>query len=219
MTTVSLSTRVPSVGLWLKTTPSSTSELDTRTHLGREALLLDLVDRIRLLEADDVGDGHGLLALELPLDRVVEEQAQRRARARTVPIARSHGQSGRPRFGGSYCGGGGRRADLRRCGRVEPALAGEHHGRGLRGLGRDASSARDRLEVGVESRRPTGSDRQAPSRARARRRGRGRAGTSERRSDGAGGISPRCFIAISTGLSPVNGTSPVRSSKSTIPVE
>ena len=28
-----------------------------------------------------------------------------------------------------------------------------------------------------------------------------------------------CFIAISTGLSPVNGTSPVRSSKRTIPVE
>ena len=37
--------------------------------------------------------------------------------------------------------------------------------------------------------------------------------------DGSGGTSERCFMAISTGLSPVNGTSPVRSSKSTIPVE
>ena len=44
-------------------------------------------------------------------------------------------------------------------------------------------------------------------------------GTSGRSSDGAGGVSARCFMAISTGLSPVNGTSPVRSSKRTIPVE
>ena len=44
-------------------------------------------------------------------------------------------------------------------------------------------------------------------------------GTSGRSSDGAGGVSERCFIAISTGLSPVNGTSPVSSSKSTMPVE
>ena len=37
--------------------------------------------------------------------------------------------------------------------------------------------------------------------------------------EGAGGVSARCFIAISTGLSPVNGTSPVSSSKRTIPAE
>ena len=37
-------------------------------------------------------------------------------------------------------------------------------------------------------------------------------GTSSRSSDGGFGTSERCFIAISSGVSPVNGTWPVRSS-------
>jgi hypothetical protein len=39
------------------------------------------------------------------------------------------------------------------------------------------------------------------------------------RSDGGGGVADRCFIAISTGDSPVNGTEPVSSSYMTTPRE
>ena len=37
-------------------------------------------------------------------------------------------------------------------------------------------------------------------------------GTSGRFADGGSGVADRCFIAISTGVSPVNGTVPVSSS-------
>ena len=69
--------------------------------------------------------------------------------ARSAPIPRSHGQIGRERSGGSYCGVLCAPDDLRRGGRVDRPLAGEHHRRRLGGLGSDAAAARDRLEVGV----------------------------------------------------------------------
>ncbi len=138
--------------------------------------------------------------------------------ASTSPSPTSQGQSERPRLGGSYFGGPpadrsasprSGRGRARRRAPSSPLL------RSRRRPGRRARRSRGRRP----SRPRTGSGRPAPSRAPGRRRGRGRAGTSGRSSDGAGGTSARCFIAISTGLSPVNGTSPVRSSKSTIPVE
>ena len=44
-------------------------------------------------------------------------------------------------------------------------------------------------------------------------------GTPSRTSDGGGGVDERCFIAISTGESPVNGAAPVSSSYMTMPSE
>ena len=44
-------------------------------------------------------------------------------------------------------------------------------------------------------------------------------GTSARLTDGGSGALDRCFIAISTGVSPLNGTSPVSSSYNTTPTE
>ncbi len=75
-TTVSLSTRVPSVGFWAKTKPSSTSELDTEADLRDEPGVLDVLDREGLRDAEDVRDGDRLLALDLALDGVVEEPAR-----------------------------------------------------------------------------------------------------------------------------------------------
>ena len=67
MTTVSLSTRVPSVGLWLKTTPSSTSELDTGRTWGVRPFSSILLTAFACWRPDDVGDGHGS-RLGLPLN-------------------------------------------------------------------------------------------------------------------------------------------------------
>ncbi len=44
-------------------------------------------------------------------------------------------------------------------------------------------------------------------------------GMPVRRFDGGSGVCDRCFIAISTGVSPENGTVPVRSSYRTTPSE
>ena len=44
-------------------------------------------------------------------------------------------------------------------------------------------------------------------------------GISGRTMEGGRGVSERCLIAISTGESPVNGTSPVSISYSTMPTE
>ena len=44
-------------------------------------------------------------------------------------------------------------------------------------------------------------------------------GTPSRTSDGGGGVHERCFIAISTGESPVKGADPVSSSYMTMPSE
>ena len=95
----------------------------------------------------DVGNGDGVRALELVLDRLVEEpggdeQREERADPEQPRPERSRAVGRLVRLQRPP-------DDLCRSGRVDRALAGEHHRRRLGRLRRDATSSRDRLQVGV----------------------------------------------------------------------
>ena len=83
------------------------------------------------------------------LDRVVEEPAADEEREQRADPERATARSAASARAARTAAGGAAPDDLRRGGRVDRALAGEHHRRRLGGLGGDATAARDRLEVGV----------------------------------------------------------------------
>ena len=185
-----------------------------RRTRGLEALVADGVPRQRLLEPDDVRNRDLVGAAEPILDRLVQEEAcDRECDQRSEPDEpRPDGPTPLAgRIEGRGIAGPSAAGDLRRACRVDDAASGEDDGRGLRGLERDVATVGDGLEIRIHG----GGGLVAVGRLlgeRAQDDVVEVVGNLRPKLGRRVGISERCFMAISTGVSPENGTSAVRSS-------
>ena len=144
------STRVPSIGSWAKTVPSSTSEFGHAPDVRNEPFVLDVLLRERLRDADDVWHRDRVFAEPVleraPEEESADEQREQRADAREPRPERA---ASRRRL---VLRLPGTTRDLGHRGRVDSGRASEDEGCCIGRLGRDATSTCDGLEVGVHRR-------------------------------------------------------------------
>ena len=179
-----------------------------------EPLVPDVGDGELFLLGDDVGHRDSPRAAERVLDPS-EGVPPRDACEHDEQQREQPGPDGAPagRRVGVAIGGAtsrrraARRHDRRR--RIRERGPREDGRRGVRGLGRDAGALWRTGRARRPSPRRSGSGRPGSSRERGERSCPGPAGCRAAPARAAGGVSDRCFIAISTGESPVKGTVPV----------
>ena len=217
---------VPASGLWLNTNPFVASVLDSRCTSGTRPASRILLTASDSLSPSDERNGDGLVRVELVLDLRVGEPGGRTRRHEQQD--REHPRPDRP--APSAAGLRTRSSRPAACGRVARAGPGPPAGRlvitdvGAAAIRPEpASTAVAASSVCGVDRQPLGDARQVgvhllgalvalapgPWPARAATSESRSCGTSGRSSDGGFGTSERCFIAISSGVSPVNGTCPV----------